>query len=703
VSALLYNRRMAPTLTPDDLLTHARQRIDQGDLRAADNYVAMVLEKYPDRADAWALATVIALRAGNRAECERRLVRSLALDPSQPTALSVRAELRIARQDWQGAEIDYQAALNRQPDDASLFSNLASCQFHSGRFAEAIENYRRATALAPSRAEYWNNLGVLLHECHHYADAQTAYRQALSLNPQLSLAHNNLASLLQLSRQLADAERHFREAIRIAPDYAVAWKNLAALYQQQGHWPAARDAYRQAISHRADYAEALAGLIYVCQQLADWSNIDTDFAALDTALAHDPHARFAPLTYLAMCDDPAAQRTVATRWANGFAGQSLARRPGTQKDRIRLGYVGGDFFSHATSWLTAGLFRNHDRSRFEVYGYDYGPDDVSDIRSQVIAGFDHFERIGGRSPQAMAEQILADGIDILIDLKGWTRDNHADLMAWRPSPIQVHYLAYPGTLGAPWCDYLIADATVAPAGADAHFSEALVRLSGCYQINDNTRELPIAPARATLGLPEEAIVFVCFNQHFKITPAVFQRWMSLLKAVPGSVLWLLAGHVDSQATLRQHAVQLGVEPHRLHFAPPVSQREHLARLACADLALDTLPYNSHTTASDALWAGVPLITCMGQSFAARVGASCLRAVGLEELVTESLDHYLDLARSLARDRERLKRLRQHLVDGRAQFPLFDTARSVKALEAAYLQMWQRHLDGIAPAAIEITS
>ena len=692
---------MSSPLTPDDLLTHARQRIEQGDLRAADNFVAMVLEKYPSRADAWALATHIAWRAGRREECELRLIRSLALDPGQPTALSVRAALRMTRQDWPGAEADYQQALRRRPDDAGLLNALASCQHRCGKTMAAIDSYRQSVAIAPDQGETWNNLGVLLHEAHRQQEAHDAYLHALAVMPTLPLAHNNLASLLQGLGQLDAAEAHLREAVSLKPDYAVAWKNLAALYQVQGHWQAARDAYLQAAQHRLHYAEALAGLIYVTRQMADWSQFDVYQAALDAALASDPYARISPFTYLAMCDDGAAQRAIATRWASQFPASPLPQRAPHQRGRIRLGYVGGDFFSHATSWLTAGLFRHHDRERFEVYGYDYGPDDASPVRAQVVAGFDQFHAIGGLSPQEMATQVRADEIDILVDLKGWTRGNHAALMAWRPAPVQVHYLAYPGTLGAPWVDYLIADGTIAPPGSEALYAEALVRLPNSYQINDNRREMDAVPSRAESGLPDDALVFVCFNQHYKITPSVFRLWMALLRAVPDSVLWLLAGQPDTQARLVQTAASLGVEGHRLHFAPTLPQAAHLARLACADLALDTLPYNSHTTASDALWAGVPLVSCAGQSFAARVGSSCLHAVGLDELVTTTLDDYFALARDLALDRARLDRLRAELRNRRDTAPLFDTLRTVQALEAAYTQMWRRYRDGGKPVGIDI--
>jgi predicted O-linked N-acetylglucosamine transferase (SPINDLY family) len=355
-------------------------------------------------------------------------------------------------------------------------------------------------------------------------------------------------------------------------------------------------------------------------------------------------------------------------------------------ERIRIAYLSADFHQHATADLIAELIERHDRSRFEVTAISFSRDDGSAMRQRLLQGFDCFEDVRAKSDAEVA-QLLRDGeFDIAIDLKGHTEGSRPGILAHRPCPVQVNYLGYPGTIGAPWLDYIIADATVLPFSHQPFYSETIVHLPHCYQANDSTRAIAQTPTRREAGLPEHGFVFCCFNAAWKITPAVFDVWMRLLGRIEGSVLWLLEDNADSPAHLRAAAKARGVDPARLVFAPRLPSAAHLARHRLADLFVDTLPYNAHTTASDALWAGLPLLTCLGAQFDGRVAASLLQTIGLPELVTGGIHDYEALALALAKDLPRLADLRARLAANRLSSPLYDTVRFCASLEAAYLRM-----------------
>jgi predicted O-linked N-acetylglucosamine transferase (SPINDLY family) len=372
-------------------------------------------------------------------------------------------------------------------------------------------------------------------------------------------------------------------------------------------------------------------------------------------------------------------------------------------DRIRVAYLSADFHDHATAHLAAGLFEHHDRARFETFAVSFGPDDRSAMRQRLERAFGRFIDVRGKTDQAIAELVRRHEIDIAVDLKGVTLGARPGVLARRPAPLQVNYLGYPGTMGAPYIDYLIADAFVVPPDGEGAYSEKVVRLPDCYQINDATRPVAQAPpSRAQAGLPPDAFVFCCFNNNYKITPDLFDVWMRLLRAVEGSVLWLLEGNAHAPGNLRREAQARGVAADRLVFAPRLADLDaHLARHRLADLFLDTHYCNAHTTASDALWAGLPLLTCAGATFASRVAGSLLHAVGLPELVTHSLADYEALALTLARDEILLADVRDRLARNRLTVPLFDTARTTRAIEQAFTAMWERHKGNEPPKGFTV--
>ncbi len=407
---------------------------------------------------------------------------------------------------------------------------------------------------------------------------------------------------------------------------------------------------------------AMANLVYAQQYLCAWDALEQSERRLTATLA-DPAAdpRWPPFVALAMPLAPAQQLEVARRWSRAMLPPSAPRRrPPPRAKRLRVGYLSGSFHEHPTARLMVGLFEAHDRERFEVTGYSYGPDDGSALRARVRAAFEHWRDVRESADEDIARTIRDDGIDLLIERKGHTHGGRLGILAQRPAPVQIHYMSFPGTIGYDAVDGMIADAEVVPPGAEADFHERVWRLPRCYYVNDNRRGVPRASSRRDNGLPEDALVLACLNQRYKLRRPFFAAWMEALRAQQDAVLWLLAGHPRAQANLRAEAANSGVDPARLVFARPAAQDAHVARVGCADLALDTLPYGAHTTGVDALWAGVPMLTCRGDTFAGRVGASLLLAAGLPELVANSLDEYRARLLALAADRPALRRHRAYL-------------------------------------------
>ncbi|MBY0510423.1 MAG: hypothetical protein K2P94_09740, partial [Rhodospirillaceae bacterium] len=370
--------------------------------------------------------------------------------------------------------------------------------------------------------------------------------------------------------------------------------------------------------------------------------------------------------------------------------------------KIRIGYYSADFYAHATSYLMAGLFELHDRTAFEITAFSFGPDTQDAMQHRVTAAFDRFIDVRATSDAGVAALSRELRIDIAVDLKGYTQGDRMNIFAERAAPVQANFLGYPGTVGAPWMDYIIADAVVLPEAHRAHYAEKVVTLPGSYQVNDGRRVISARVfTRAELGLPEDGFIFCCFNHSAKILPDVFDIWMRILRSVPGSVLWLLKDYAPAADNLRKEAEKRGVDGARLVFAPRLPLADHLARLRAADLFLDTLPYNAHTTCSDALWAGVPVLTRKGAAFAGRVAASLLTAVGLPELIVATAAEYERLAVTLAADSNRLAQLRRKLAANRATAPLFDTPRFARHLEEAYARMHARHHAGLPPDHITL--
>jgi len=541
---------------------------------------------------------------------------------------------------------------------------LAQILAHHGRPAEAAAELEMVVANAPALVEAAALAGSLYESLGRADRAEAMYRRALSRQPSARL-----------------------------------WFNLGNALRRQDRQVEAVECYLQAHILAPADATMLSALVARKQALCDWDGLD-GLAGRLLPLAGAGGVQ--PLRMLAVeCAEDVHQRC-ARAWGAAIPGPARRHAPGTPKDRLTIGYLSADLHRHATAYLAAELFELHDRDRFRVVAYSLGPDDGSEMRRRLEAGFDVFHHLAGRPTEDIAARIAADGVDILVDLKGYTRDARPEILALRPAPIQVSYLGYPGTMGVGFIDYIVADPVVLPMAAQPFYDERIVHLPDCYQVNDRRRPHPARPPRAALGLPEEeGRVLACFNAAYKIAAPVFAVWMDILAATPGAVLWLLGDEPAVEDALRAAAGRAGQDPGRLVFAPRLPLAEHLARYAAADLFLDTLPYNAHTTGSDALWMGCPMVTCRGRSFAARVGASLLHAAGLPQLVTDSLADYRALALSLLGDGPALAGLRRHLSESRATLALFDTPRFTRNLEAAYAAMWARHVAGLPPAAFQV--
>jgi predicted O-linked N-acetylglucosamine transferase (SPINDLY family) len=406
-----------------------------------------------------------------------------------------------------------------------------------------------------------------------------------------------------------------------------------------------------------------------------------------------------PLANVTRCDEPARNLVIAQRAAQHISMRyrpqfAARRRTAVAGERITVGYMSSDIHNHAIAHLMRGVFQGHDHERFRIHTYSYGADDGSHYRAEVRAASDVFRDIRALSHRAAAEQIAADGVDILVDLKGWTEGIRFEICALRPAPLQMTYLGFPGTCGADFIDYAIVDATVVPPVEARNYSEQLIYLPHCYQATDDQQPMASEVCRrGDFGLPEEAIVLCSFNQSYKLDPVMFAAWMRILQRVPQAVLWLFAGNRWAEDNLRQAAQEHGVAAARLVFAAGLPKPQHLRRLQLVDVALDTRIYNGHTTTSDALWAGVPVVTLMGRHFASRVSASCLEAIGMPELVTHTLAQYEELAVALANECERVAELKSKLARNRGHEPLFDTRRFTRNLERAYQQAWENYLGG----------
>ncbi|MGQ0653375.1 MAG: O-linked N-acetylglucosamine transferase, SPINDLY family protein [Betaproteobacteria bacterium] len=580
---------------------------------------------------------------------------------------------------------------------------LGHCCLALGDFAGAERALREELAAHPDMAEAHNTLGVALANQSRHEAALAAFRAAAALAPESAEANNNLANALSELERHEEALPYLHNVVRSHPRLAEAHYNLATVLQTLKRHEEAIGALQSALRLAPRMSYALGYLVWNALAVCRWDTLEEDVAALRAQVREEGIAA-EPFGFLAVSPSPAEQLACARAHARErFLAATAGPRPARAKPRpLRLAYLSADYREHATGYVMAGLFEQHERASFEVLGISYGADDGSPMRRRLERAFDRFVDVRGRSDEQVARLLAELEVDIAVDLKGYTTGGRPGILASRPAPVQVSYMGFPATMGVDFIDYLIADRCVIPPQERACYAEKIVYMPACYWVNDATRRIGAPPAgRAAAGLPERGFVFCCFNHNYKITPPVFAVWMRLLREVAGSVLWLLEDTAAARRGLERAAREAAIDPSRLVFAPRAAHAEHLARHRLADLFLDTLPYNAHTTASDALWAGLPVLTCPGSAFVGRVAASMLHATGLPELVTRDADEYERLAAALAREPQRLAALRAKLDANRLTTPFFDTALFARGMESAYRTMWELCRRGEAPRSFAV--
>jgi predicted O-linked N-acetylglucosamine transferase (SPINDLY family) len=627
---------------------------------------------------------------------------AIKLNPRYADAFCNKGKSLTSLKRWDEAVSAYQQAINLKPDFAEAWLGRGNALFELKSYDEAFAAFRRASALKPNLAEAWLGQGNVLTELRHYDEAFAAHDKALALKPDLAEAWLGRGNFSAALKRYDDAIAAFDRARALKPDLAEAWFGRGNALAELNRYDEAFAACDKAFKLKPDLDYLAGRRLQAKLHMADWSNLEAETAQLLSAIRqHKPAST--PFPILALASSAADQLQCAKRYVEDQPSfPPLWRGEVYPHDRVRVAYVSADLHEHATAFLTAGLFEHHDSSRFEVTAISLGAEQDSDLRRRLKASFERFVDSRSHGDREIAELVRQLEIDIVVDLKGFTRDSRLGILARRAAPVQVSWLGYPGTMGADYIDYVIADRTVIPQHHFESYSEKVVWLPDSYQVNDSQRPIAeLTPTRRALDLPEGGFVFCCFNNSYKITPTLFDAWMRLLQAVDGSVLWLLEDNALASRNLRREAERRGVEPQRLVFAPRVSPADHLARHRQADLFLDTLPYNAHTTASDALWAGLPVITCLGSTFAGRVAASLLDAIGLAELITTTIDDYEALALKLARDRALLASIKAKLIRNRGTYPLFDTRRFTRHIEAAYVAMWQAYQQGRPPASFAV--
>ncbi len=707
----------------DALHLLAFMKSQNGQLEEAQLLLAQALRGNPRAVEAhWNHANILSALK-RPAEALASLDRGLALSPDVAKAHDNRGRLLFELGRTEEALASFERAVALNPGFAGTHNNRGVALRILRRPEEALASFDRAIALMPDNASAHNNRGNALRDLKRPEEALRSFDRALALKPDLAEAHNNRGYALCDLKRHDQALQSFDRAIAAKPDYAEAFNGRGialfelqrpdealesfghALTLQPGYADAhvsrgnaffelrrpgeALESYKQAFALNPDHPFAFGLLANAALHCCDWTAARQVAQTLDARIDNGRSIvpPFALLGYPV---------SALTQWkcARNFIRYKIPSRPpplwhgaSHRHDKIRVAYLSADFHRHATAFLTMELFELHDRSRFEVLGVGFGPDDRSDTRERLVKGFDLFRDVRGLDDLGVAKLLREAEVDIAVNLTGYTQNSRSEIFAHRPAPIQVSYLGYPGTMGSDFIDYLIADPIVLPFDQQPYYAEKIVHLPDCYQVNDRKRIIAAATAsRKSEGLPEQGFVFCCFNNNWKIAEPIFDVWMELLRSVEGSALWLLGDNDEAVRNLREAARSRHVDPARLVFANRVGYQDHLARHRLADLFLDTLPYNAHTTASDALWVGLPLLTLTGSTFPSRVATSLLHAVGMPELAAGSLDDYRVLALQFATDPARMQSVRRKLEQNRPSFPLFDTDRFRFHIEAAFTTM-----------------
>ena len=617
---------------------------------------------------------------------------------------NIREAIALHQQGQLGqAEAKYQQLLEIDPRNADALHLLGVIAHQTGHHQSAVDMICQAIELKPDYAEAYSNLGLALKELKQLDNALASFEKAIELKPDYAEAYSNRGNVLRELKQLDAALISYNKTIELKPAYAEAYYNRGAALQDLKQFDAALVSYNRAIELRPGYDYLFGMRLHVKMHLCNWQDFDSNVSELNLKIQSNVKASSCHAA-LALPIGLNEQRQVAETWStykypyNPSLGLIFKS---ARETKIRIGYYSADFHTHPVSFLSVGLFEHHDKSKFELIAFSFGPETQDEIRVRIKNAFDKFIDVREKSDREVAVLSRKLKVDIAIDLGGYTQNCRTGIFSFRAAPIQLSYIGYLGTMGAEYYDYLVADKTIIPVYLQKYYREKIVYLP-TYQVNDSKQEIPHSSlSREALNLPSSGFVYCCFNANFKITPSTFDSWMRILKEVPESVLLLYTDISTAAKNLKIEAEKRGVNPERLIFGEKLIRTQYLARCRSADLFLDTLPYNAGATASDALWAGLPVLTCMGESFASRVAASLLYAIGLPELVTVTKIEYEELAIELARNPIKLKLIKDKLESNRLTTPLFNTALFTKHIEIAYTEMYERYQADLPPDHIYI--
>ena len=604
----------------------------------------------------------------------------------------------------QEAERLYHEILKAQPAHAYANHNLGVLLNSLGRLNEAEECYKKSLKIKPEFLEAYYNLGITLQLLGRFNDAELNYKKAIELKPNFADAHNNLGVILKDLSRFNEAEISYKNAIKFKSNYAEAYSNLGEVQKLLGKETDALINFKYAYDLKPDLDYLLGALLYLKMNNCEWDNLSEYISKLRNQINNGKKAS-PPFSLLGLIDDPNIHRKAAEIFSNDrFPKSDIFPNIKHYYDhkKIKIGYFSADFWNHPTSYLTAELYENHDRNFFEVHAFSFGLNTNDEFNTRIKEGVDHFHDVSKISDYEVVKLARSLEIDIAIDMKGFTGMNRQRIFAMSAAPIQISYLGYPGTMATSYIDYLIADHTLIPKEKQKHYSEKIIYMPNSYQPNlSKNFTFKSLISRKEMELPETGFVFCCFNNQSKITPTIFAGWMNILKATDESVLWLFANNINARKNLKKEAIKSGINEDRLIFAQPMTNKEHLKRIQLADLFIDTFPCNAHTTTSDALKMGLPVLTCIGETFASRVAASLLNAVKLPEMITTSQDEYESLAIKLATDPKKMKHVKDKLVKNLTKSTLYDAPLYTRNLEVAYSIMYKSYQAGLNPDDIEI--
>ncbi|MFQ5714817.1 MAG: tetratricopeptide repeat protein [Candidatus Scalinduaceae bacterium] len=686
---------------------------EQGKLNEAITCYQKALELKPDYAEACNNLGSAFKEQGELNEAITYYQKALELKPDYAEAYNNLGSAFKEQGELDEAISCCQKALKLKPDLPEAYNNMGNAFKDQSKLTDAILCYQKALEIKPGFSEVYNNMGTAFQGQGKSTDAVSCYKKALEIKPDYVSAYYNLGNAFQDKGEFNEAISYYQKALELRPDYAEAYNNIGAMFQEQGKLSEAISCYQKALGLRPDYAEAYNNLFNQFQQTCAWQKIEGMSAKFDVltreALDSGTKTTETPFINIMRYTDPSRNFTVAKSWSRDVERTTSNLKNHfphdirkSRKTKITVGYLSNDFRNHPMAHLMLSLFGLHNRDEFNIFCYSYGKDDVSSYRARIRRDCDKFVDLGNLHYAIAAKCIYEDQVDILVDLKGYTRGNRIGICALRPAPIQVRYLGLAGTTGADFFDYIITDRIVTPEEHAQYYSENFVYMPHCYQVNDHTQEISNKDwKKADFDLPEGSFVYCSFNQGYKIEPVMFNTWMNILRQVPESVLWLQRENEMTERNLGLEAEARGVKFDRLIFAEKLPKYEHLARLRLADAALDTRIVNGAATTSDALWVSVPVITLQGNNFASRMSSGILTGIGLPELIVHSIGEYEALAIRLAHNPGELQTIRQKLTKNLSTEPLFDTPRFTRNLEKAYKEMCKIFMAGGSPRQIEV--